>query len=149
MECYNKEKHHDLVLGYIKQAALENRKFEIYSRYDNYGNVLVELVINETDSILMKNEEFQEICNEAYSGITYHLEMTDYIAAVDESIKGQKFTNFFPPQGTTSYLSSFERKIRRLPYVSRMEPIPHKTGVPMDRFKELEQEILSMEKQSS
>lgn len=96
MARYNKEKHHDLVMEHIKQSALSGLELHMYSRYDNYGNVLTELVINETDSILMKIKDFQEICNEVYGGIPYHQAMIDYISAVDESTKDQKFINYFP-----------------------------------------------------
>ena len=82
MKHYNEEKHHDLVLEHIKQAALECRELDMYSRYDNYGNVLVELLINETESIMIRNEDFREICNEVYAGITYHQAFIDYICEV-------------------------------------------------------------------
>lgn len=113
MELYNKEKHHDIVVGHIKQAALENRFLDTYSRYDNYGNVLTELVINETDSILMKSKEFQELCNEAYGGITHYQAMIDYIASVDESAKDRQYYHR-EHQGTTAshYLRSCELRIK-------------------------------------
>lgn len=102
MEHYNKEKHHDLVLEHIKQAALSGLELDIYPRCDNYGNGLTELVINETDSILMKSKEFQEILDEAYGGITYYQAMIDYIASVDEKTKDQQIL-FKVPQGQTSW----------------------------------------------
>lgn len=79
MEIYNKEKHHDLVVKHIKQAALERRDLDMYSRCDNYGNGLTELVINETDSILMKSKEFQEIFDEVFVGAEYYRTMTVYM----------------------------------------------------------------------
>ena len=101
MEIYNKEKHHDLVLEHIKQAALSGLDLDMYSRYDNYGRAWTELVINETDSIYMKSEEFQEICDEVYGGITYYQAMIDYIASADEKTKDQQIL-FKVPQGQTS-----------------------------------------------
>lgn len=91
MERYSKEKHHDLVLEYMKQAALENRYLDKYPRYDNYGNGLTELVINETDSILMKSKEFQEIFDEVFVGADYYRTMIYYIASVDNRTKDQQF----------------------------------------------------------
>lgn len=101
MEHYNKEKHHDLVMEHIKQASLERRELHTYSRRDNYGNGLTELVINETDSILMKSQEFQEIFDEVFVGAEYYRTMIDYIASVDNKPKDQKFV-FKVPQGQTS-----------------------------------------------
>lgn len=113
MELYNKEKHHDLVLERIKQAALSGLELDMYSRYDNYGNGLTELVINETDSILMKSYEFQEIFDEAYVGIPYYQAMIDYITAVDESAKDRQYFHR-APQGTTAlrYPRSGELRIK-------------------------------------
>ena len=82
MEHYNKEKHYGLVLEHIKKAALEQRELDMYSRYDNYGNALIELVINETESIIIRNEDFREICNEVYAGVTYYQAFIDYICRV-------------------------------------------------------------------
>lgn len=101
MEIYNKEKHHDIVMEHIKQAALENRCLDTYSRYDNYGNGLTELVINETDSILMKSKEFQEIFYEVFVGSEYYRTMIDYIVSVDNRTKDQRFV-FKVPEGQTS-----------------------------------------------
>ena len=101
MEIYNKEKHHDIVMEHIKQAALENRCLDAYPRYDNYWNGLTELVINETDSILMKSKEFQEIFYEVFVGSEYHRKMIDYIVSVDNRAKDQQFV-FKVPQGQTS-----------------------------------------------
>lgn len=101
MEHYNKEKHHDLVMKHIKQAALENRSLDTYARYDNYGNGLTELVINETDSILMKSKEFQEIFDEVFVGAEYYRTMIDYIVSVDNRTKNQQFV-FKVPESQTS-----------------------------------------------
>lgn len=97
MEHYNKEKHHDLVLEHIKQAALENRCLDTYSRYDNYGNGLTELVINETDSILMKSNEFQEIFDEVFVGSEYHRTLIYYITQYQNDF----FTGVRLRQGTS------------------------------------------------
>ena len=102
MEHYNKEKHYGLVLEHIKKAALEHCELDMCSRYDNYGNVLVELFINETDSIMIRNEDFREICNEVYAGVTYHQAFVDYIASVDERSKDQLIINSLEHQDTTS-----------------------------------------------
>lgn len=91
MEHYNKEKHHDLVLEHIKQAALSGLELDMYSRYDNHGNGLTELRINETDSILMKSKEFQEIFDEVFVGAEYYRTMIDYIVSVDNRTKDQQF----------------------------------------------------------
>lgn len=101
MEIYNKEKHHDLVMEHIKQASLERRELHTYSRCDNYGNGLTELVINETDSILMKSKEFQEIFDEVFVGAEYYRTMIDYIVSVDNRTKNQQFV-FKVPEGQTS-----------------------------------------------
>lgn len=93
MEHYNKEKHYDLVLEHIKQAALENRCLDTNPRYDNYGNGLTELVINETDSILMKSKEFQEIFDEVFVGAEYYQIMIKYMALVDEIPKDIQLYN--------------------------------------------------------
>lgn len=115
MEHYNKEKHHDLVLEHIKQAALSGLELDIYTRCDNYGNGLTELVINETDSILMKSKEFQEIFDEVYGGITYYQATIDYIAAVDESSKDIQFYHR-EHQGTTAlrYPRSGELRVNKI-----------------------------------
>ena len=102
MEHYNKEKHHDLVMEHIKQAALSGLELDMYSRYDNYGNVLVELFINETDSIMIRTEDFSEICNEVFAGVTYLQAFVDYIASVDERSKDQLIINSLEHQDTTS-----------------------------------------------
>ena len=102
MEHYNKEKNYGLVLEHIKKAALEYRELDMHSRYDNYGNVLIELFINETDSIMIRNEDFREICNEVYAGVTYHQAFVDYIASVDERSKDQLIINSLEHQDTTS-----------------------------------------------
>lgn len=99
---YNSEKHHDLVVKHIKQSALEGRNLDMYSRYDNYGNALVELFINETESIIIRNEDFFEICNEVYAGLSYHQAMIDYIASVDERSKDQLIFNSLEHHDTTS-----------------------------------------------
>ena len=91
MELYNKEKHHDLVMEHIKQAALSGLELDMYPRYDNYGNGLTELVINETDSILMKSKEFQEIFDEVFVDADYYRTMIDYIVSVDNWTKDQPF----------------------------------------------------------
>lgn len=36
-----------------------------------------------------------------------------------------------------------KQKKGKLPYMSRIEPIKHKTGVPKERFEELEHELIS------
>lgn len=110
MEIYNKEKHHDLVLEHIKQAALENRCLDTYPRYDNYGNGLTELVINETDSILMKSKEFQEIFDEVFVGSEYYRTMTDYIAQQQNDF----FTGVRCCQGTSIDPMTSSRMIRDL-----------------------------------
>jgi hypothetical protein len=102
MEHYNKEKHYGLVLEHIKKAALECRELDMHSRYDNYGNALVELFINETESIIIRNEDFCEICNEVYAGSSYHQAMIDYIASVDERSKIQLIFNSLEHHDTTS-----------------------------------------------
>lgn len=102
MEHYNKEKHYGLVLEHIKKAALEYRELDMYSRYDNYGNALVELFINETESIIIRNEDFREICNEVYAGPSYYQVMIDYIVSVDERSKDQLIFNSLEHHDTTS-----------------------------------------------
>lgn len=97
MQHYNKEKHHDLVLEHIKQTALSGLELDMHSRYDNYGNALVELFINETESIIIRNEDFREICNEVYAGSSYHQVMTDYIVQQQNSF----FTGIQCRQGTS------------------------------------------------
>lgn len=97
MEHYNKEKHYDLVMEHMKQAALENRYLDTYPRYDNYGNILTELVINETDSSLMKSKEFQEIFDEVFVGAEYYRTMTDYITQLQNDF----FTGVRCRQGTS------------------------------------------------
>lgn len=101
MEHYNKEKHHDLVVKHIKQAVLESRDLGMHSMCDNYGNMLTELVINETDSILMTSREFQQIWHYAFDEIINHHLMTDYIAAVDESARENQYYHR-EIQGTTA-----------------------------------------------
>lgn len=110
MEHYNKEKHHDLVLEHIKQAALENRCLDTYSRYDNYGNVLTELVINETDSILMKSKEFQEIFDEVFVGAEYYRTKINYIAQQQNGF----FTGVRCCQGTSADPRTSSRMIRAI-----------------------------------
>jgi hypothetical protein len=102
MEHYNKEKHYDLVLEHIKKAALEHCELDMHSRYDNYGNALVELFINETESIMIRTEDFSEICNEVYAGVTYHQAFVDYIASVDDRSKDQLIINSLEHHDTTS-----------------------------------------------
>lgn len=110
MEHYNKEKHHDLVMEHIKQASLERRELHTYSRYDNYGNGLTELVINETDSILMKSKEFQEIFDEVFVGAEYYRTMIDYIAQQQNDF----FTGVRCCQGTSVDPMTSSRMIRDL-----------------------------------
>lgn len=100
MEIYNKEKHHDLVLEHMKQAALENRQLDMYPCRDNYGREAVELVISETDSILLNGEDFEYLRIEATS-FAYHEVMMKYIAPADERTKLQQFA-YRIPQGHTS-----------------------------------------------
>ena len=97
MEHYNKEKHHDLVLEHIKQAVLSGLELDMHSRYDNYGNGLIELVINETNSILMKSEDFNEIFDEVFVGAEYYRTMTDYITQQQNDF----FTGIRCRQGTS------------------------------------------------
>lgn len=110
MEHYNKEKHHDLVMKHIKQAALENRSLDTYAKYDNYGNGLTELVINETDSILMKSKEFQEIFDEVFVGAEYHRTMIGYIAQYQNDF----FTGVRCLQGTSVDPMTSSRMIRAI-----------------------------------
>lgn len=110
MEHYNKEKHHDLVMKHIKQAALENRCLDTYARYDNYGNGLTELVINETDSILMKSKEFQEIFDEVFVGAEYYRTMIGYIAQYQNDF----FTGVRCRQGTSVDPMTSSRIIRAI-----------------------------------
>lgn len=112
MEHYNKEKHHDLVMDHIKQAALSGLELDMYPRYDNYGNGLTELVINETDSILMKNKEFQEIFDEVFVDADYHRTMIDYIVAVDNRNEDQLFYHR-EHQGTTALRYPRSGELRR------------------------------------
>lgn len=107
MEHYNKEKHHDLVLEHIKQAALSGLELDMYSRYDNCGNALFELVINETDSILIKGDEFQELF-EYVNGISYYQAMLDYIALVDERSKDQLIINSLDNIQCRSFLNQIK-----------------------------------------
>lgn len=110
MEHYNKEKHRNLVLEHIKKAALEHRELDMYSRFDNYGNTLVELFINETDSIMIRNEDFREICNEVYAGVSYYQAMIDYIVQQQNS----SFTGIQCHQGTSVNPMASSRMIRAL-----------------------------------
>ena len=110
MEIYNKEKHHDLVMEHIKQAALENRYLDTYPRYDNYGNVLTELVINETVSILMKSQEFQKIFDEVFADAEYHRTMIGYIAQYQNDF----FTGVRCRQGTSANPRTSSRMIRAI-----------------------------------
>ena len=110
MEHYNKEKHHDLVMEHIKQAALSGLELDMYSRYDNYGNGLTELVINETDSILMKSKEFQEIFDEVFVGAEYYRTMTDYITQLQNDF----FTGVRCQQGTSIDPMASSRMIRAI-----------------------------------
>ena len=100
MEAYNKEKHHDLVMEHMKQAALGNRQLDMYPYCDNYGREAVELVISETDSILLNGQDFEDLRTEAMS-FAYHEVMMKYIAPADERTKLQQFA-FRIPQGHTS-----------------------------------------------
>lgn len=110
MEHYNKEKHYGLVLEHIKKAALECRELDMYSRYDNYGNALVELLINETESIIIRNEDFREICNEVYAGPSYYQVMIDYIVQQQNSF----FTGIQCHQGTSVDPMASSRAIRAI-----------------------------------
>ena len=110
MEHYNKEKHYSLVLEHIKKAALECRELDMYSRYDNYGNVLIELFINETESILMKSKEIQEIFDEVFVGAEYHRTMIDYITQQQNDF----FTGVRCLQGTSVDPMTSSRMIRDL-----------------------------------
>lgn len=110
MEHYNKEKHYGLVLEHIKKAALEHRELDMYSRSDNYGNALVELLINETESIMIRNEDFREICNEVYAGPSYHQVKIDYIVQQQNSF----FTGIQFHQGTSVDPMASSRMIRDL-----------------------------------
>jgi hypothetical protein len=110
MEHYNKEKHYGLVLEHIKKAALEYRELDMHSRYDNYGNVLVELFINETESIIIRNEDFREICNEVYAGPSYYQVMIDYIVQQQNSF----FTGIQCHQGTSVDPMASSRMIRAI-----------------------------------
>lgn len=110
MEHYNKEKHHDLVMEHLKQAALENRCLDTYPRCDNYGNILTELVINETDSILMKSKEFQEIFDEVFADAEYHRTMIYYITQHQNDF----FTGVRCHQGTSVDPMTSSRMIRAI-----------------------------------
>lgn len=110
MEHYNKGKHYGLVLEHIKKAALECRELDMYSRYDNYGNALVELLINETESIIIRNEDFREICNEVYAGPSYYQVMIDYIVQQQNSF----FTGIQCHQGTSVDPMASSRMIRAI-----------------------------------
>lgn len=110
MEHYNKEKHHDLVMEHIRQAALSGLELDMYSRYDNYGNGLTELVINETDSILMKRKEFQEIFDEVFVGAEYYRTMIDYITQQQNDF----FTGVRCLQGTSVDPMTSSQMIRDL-----------------------------------
>lgn len=110
MEHYNKEKHHDLVLEHIKQAALSGLELDIYSRCDNYGNGLTELVINETDSILMKSKEYQEIFDEVFVDADYYRTMIDYITQLQNDF----FTGVRCRQGTSVDPRTSSRMLRGL-----------------------------------
>lgn len=110
MEIYNKEKHHDLVMEHMKQAALENRYLDTYPRCDNYGNALTELVINGTVSILMKSQEFQKIFDEVFADAEYYRTMIDYIAQQQNDF----FTGVRCCQGTSVDPMTSSRMIRDL-----------------------------------
>lgn len=101
MEHYNKEKHYELIKEHMKRASLENRSLDMYPKFENDGDTLFEFIINETDSILIKDREFQELFEDV-NGISYYQAMLDYIASVDERSKDQLIINSLEHQDTTS-----------------------------------------------
>ena len=102
-----------MVVKHIKQAVLENRDLGMRSRCDNYGNMLTELVINETDSILMTSREFQQIWHYAFDEIINHHLMMDFIAAADECAKGnQSYHREIQGNSSLHYIRSGELRIK-------------------------------------
>lgn len=64
MEIYNKEKHHDLVLEHIYSAYISGYELQKYFLTDNYGNLLVQLAINKTATIMLKGQEYKQLLEE-------------------------------------------------------------------------------------
>ena len=59
---------------------------------------------------MIRNEDFREICNEVYAGVSYHQVMTDYIVQQQNSF----FTGIQCHQGTSVDPMASSRMIRAI-----------------------------------